>query len=108
MDNSIRISTWIHEIEYSDLYQHLAPLSGTQRARRVRQLMRIGLAALLDEMSVPARGARGQAGGEDVMSDGNDTKTKTAATAHVPKPRESFDAFSIEPQDFKFTKQDKS
>ena len=108
MNNSIRISTWIHEIEYSDLYQHLAPLSGTQRARRVRQLMRIGLATLLEEGKAPARVAREQAGAADVMSDGNSTKTASAAAARVPKPSEAFDAFGIEPQEFKFAKQDKS
>ena len=107
MDNSIRISTWIHEIEYSDLYQHLAPLSGTQRARRVRQLMRIGLATLLEEARAPARGARGQAGANDVMSDGNSTKTENAAAARVPNPSEAFNAFGIEPQDFQFATQDK-
>ena len=107
MDNSIRISTWIHEIEYSDLYQHLAPLNGTQRARRVRQLMRIGLATLLDKTRTPTRDARGRADADDVMSDGNSTKTENAAATRVPNPTEAFDAFGIEPQDFKFAKQDK-
>ena len=107
MDNSIRISTWIHEIEYSDLYQHLAPLNGTQRARRVRQLMRIGLATLLDEASAPSTGARRQAAADDVRSDGNSTKTENAAAARVPHPSEAFDAFGLEPQEFKFAKEGK-
>ena len=108
MDNSIRISTWIHEIEYSDLYQHLAPLNGTQRARRVRQLMRIGLATLLNEASAPARGARSeQAAGADVALLGSPAKTAAFTPVQVPSVIEAFDAFGIEPQEFKFAKEGK-
>ena len=108
MDNSIRISTWIHEIEYSDLYQHLAPLSGTQRARRVRQLMRIGLATLLNEASAPARGARSeQAAGFDVALSGSPAKTAAYTPVQAPSIIEAFDAFGIEPQEFKFAKEGK-
>lgn len=108
MNNSIRISTWIHEIEYGDLYQHLAPLNGTQRARRVRQLMRIGLAALLGEASAPAKGARaGQAAAENVALPGNPAKTATDTPTQAPSINEAFDEFGVEPQDFKFSKQDK-
>ena len=108
MNNSIRISTWIHEIEYSDLYQHLAPLNGTQRARRVRQLMRMGLATLLNEASPPARASRaGDISAAIGGSPGSLPKTAAATTAQTPNSIDVIDAFGLDAQKFKFDKEGK-
>jgi len=95
-------------MEYSDLYQHLAPLNGTQRARRVRQLMRIGLATLLEEARAPAMGARSeQAAGADVALPGSPAKTAAYTPVQAPSIIEAFDAFGIDPQEFRFAKEGK-